>query len=256
MSQIQNFFATSEEMQNIALRLLEQGYFPLRIDPGGKAARVPGWQVNTPTEASLRRDFARPSNLGIRCGDVHKDGTCLLAIDVDIEKHQLIRCIQRALGDENPVPVKIGKKGATYILRMDQETKTAKIQWIRDNKKVSAIDVLARGAQTVIPPSVHPETQLPYRWIAGKPLWEVDYRTLPVFGPSLLDEIRGFCQNADDPIYALNDMEWRGIGGGGNTHDLCLRAVASMVARKWTNEEIHQRVQRAKREACEAAGGP
>lgn len=244
-----------EETRDAALRLLDKGYVPLRIDADSKAARNQGWQVETPTEDSLRRAFSRPSNLGVRCGDMHKDNTCLIAIDVDLEEHELIRCVQRAIGDEN-VPVKQGKKGATYILRFDREQPTTKIKWFRDGKKVDAIDILCRGAQTVIPPSTHPDTKLPYRWIAGQPLWEVDYRSLPVFGPSLLDEIRGFCKDPEDPIYALNDMEWRGVGGGGNTHDTCVRAVSSMVARKWTDEDIHQRVQRAKREACEAAGMP
>lgn len=247
--------ATTEEMQGIAIKLLELGYVPLRIDPDSKAARHNGWQVETPTEESLRRAFSRTSNMGVRCGDLHKDNTCLVGIDVDLEEGELIRCVQRAIGLED-VPVKKGKKGATYIVRLDREIKTGKIKWIRDKKKLDAIDILAKGAQTVIPPSIHPDTKLPYNWIAGKPLWEVDYRSLPVFGPSLLDEIRGFCANPEDPIYALNDMEWRGVGGGGNTHDVCVRAVSSMVAREWTDEDIHQRVQRAKREACEAAGLP
>lgn len=245
--------ATTEEMQAIALKLLELGYTPLRIDPDSKAARHAGWQHETPTEESILRSFARTSNMGIRCGDMHRDNTCLVGIDVDLEDGELIRCVQRAIGDEQ-VPVKKGKKGATFMVRMDREVKTTKIKWVRDKKKTDAIDILAKGAQTVIPPSIHPDTKLPYKWIAGKPLWEVDYRTLPVFGPSLLDEIRGFCANPDDPIYALNDMEWRGVGGGGNTHDVCVRAVSSMVARKWTDEDIHQRIQRAKREAAELAG--
>lgn len=49
-------------------------------------------------------------------------------------------------------------------------------------------------------------------------------------------------------------MEWAGVGGGGNTHDTCVRAVSSMVARKWSDPAIHERIQRAKREACVQAG--
>lgn len=242
-------------MQAEALKLLSLGYTPLHIDPDSKAARHPGWQHETPTEDSVRRNFARTRNLGVRCGDVKKDGTCLIGIDVDIDEAELIRCVQRAIGDEN-VPVKRGKKGATYLVRMDREVKTGKIRWVRGDKKIDAIDVLAKGAQTVVPPSIHPDTKLPYRWIAGTPLSDVDYRSLPVFSPSLLDEIRGFCKDPEDPVYALNDMVWAGVGGGGNTHDICVRAVASMVSRKWTDEDIHNRIQRAKREACEAAGMP
>lgn len=244
----------SEQMQEIALKLLEKGYVPLRIDPDSKAAKAAGWQVDTPTPESLNRAFARPSNLGVRMGDIHKDGTCLMAIDIDVDDPQIIRCVERAIGQK--VPAKRGKKGTTYIVRMDRETKTHKINKVVGKKKTPVIDILCRGAQTVIPPSIHPDTKLPYIWVSGKPLWEVDYREIPVFGPSLLDEIRGYLKNEDDPIFKLNDMEWAGVGGGGNTHDTCLSAVSSMVARKWTDDDIHERIQRAKREACEAAGMP
>lgn len=244
-----------EGTQEAALKLLEMGYVPLRIDPDSKACRHPGWQIETPTEESVNRSFTRPSNLGVRCGDVRKDGTCLIGIDVDLDNAEIIRCVQRALGDER-IPVKKGKKGATYIFRLDREHKTTKIKWKRQDKSVDAIDILCKGAQTVVPPSIHPDTQLPYRWISGDPLWELDYRSLPVYSPAVLDEIRGFCKDPDDPIYALNDMEWAGVGGGGNTHDTCVRAVSSMVARKWTDSDIHDRIQRAKREACEAADAP
>lgn len=245
-----------EEMLDEALRLHALGYVPLRLDPDSKAARHQGWQNETPTEESIRRSFSRLSNIGVRCGDLDKNNTCLLGLDIDLENAVLIGAVERALGEELPrIPVKKGKKGATYIFRFDREQKTTKIKWKRDGEKaIECIDVLCRNAQTVVPPSIHPDTKLPYRYIAGPKLSETDYRTLPVFGPSLLDEIRGFCENADDPIYALNDMTWAGVGGGGNTHDVCVRAVSSMVGRKWTDQDIQSRVQRAKREAAEVAG--
>ena len=188
-------------------------------------------------------------------GDVKPDGTCLIGIDIDIEEAELIRCVERAIGEK--VPCKQGKKGFTFIFRTNEQVKSHKINWVRNGQKpIPAIDVLCRGAQTVIPPSIHPDTKLPYRWVSGTPLWEIDYRSLPVFSLSVLDEIKGFCKNPEDAIYALNDMEWAGVGGGGNTHDTCLRAVSSMVGRNWSDEDIQQRIQRAKREACEAASMP
>lgn len=242
------------EMQKAALAALSNGYVPLRLDPNSKAAVHNGWQTETPSEDGIRRQFARPSNIGIRCGDLHEDQTCLVAIDVDLDEPELIRCVERAIGQK--VPVKRGRKGATYFIRIDRETKSSKISWHRDGKKQAAIDILARNSQTVVPPSIHPDTEMPYQWLSRATLENTDYRTLPVFGPALLDEIRGFCRKAEDPVYALNDMEWRGVGGGGNTHDICLIAVSSMVARKWTDEDIQDRIQRAKREACERAGMP
>ena len=181
-----------------------------------------------------------------------RDKTCLIAIDVDVDEPELINAVEMAIGQE--VPTKRGKKGATYFVRVDYEQKTGKIKLTRGEVKKDVIDVLARGSQTVIPPSVHPDTKLPYQWIKGTPLWAVEYRQLPVFEASLIDEIRGFCRNPEDPIHALNHMVWAGVGGGGNTHDTCVRAVSSMVARGWSDPAIQERIHRAKRLACERAG--
>lgn len=241
-------------MLETALVLLEKGYVPLRLEPGEKFTKSAGWSTDTPTAEKIRRAFSRPSNLGVRLGDPLPDGSYLIAIDVDIEDVSLIRCVEMAIGTK--VPCKRGKKGYTYFVRIDREVKTHKIHWHRDDKKTPAIDVLAKGAQTVMPPSIHPDTGQPYRWVSGQPLHELDIRTVPVFSDKLLDEIKGFGKNADDPIQALNDMEWRGVGGGGNTHDICVAAVSSMVARQWTDEDIHERIVRAKQVACETAGLP
>jgi hypothetical protein len=45
-------------------------------------------------------------------------------------------------------------------------------------------------------------------------------------------------------------MAWAGVGGGGTTHDTCVSAVASLVARGWTDTQIHERIEFATREAC------
>lgn len=235
-----------------ALAYLANGYTPLWVEPHSKAAKTPGWQSMVATEESVRRQFARPGNLGVRTGDSHPDGTCLIAIDIDREEGELVRCVEQAIGCA--VPCKRGKKGYTYLVRCSTIIKAQKVHWYRDGKKQPAIDVLGRGSQTVVPDSIHPEIKLPYRWVAGSRLETVPYDQLPVVNETVIDEIRGFCRKADDPIYALNDMVWAGNGGGGDTHETCLVAVASMVARGWPDEDIHAHISRAKRDACENAG--
>lgn len=237
-----------------ALQYLNLGYFPLRVALGSKAPQMPGWQTTRPTEESIARQFAIPSNLGIRTGDIHPDGSCLAAIDIDLEGPEIVRCVERAIG--RPVPVKQGRKGYTYFVRLAEQMPSRKIHFYRNGCKRPAIDFQCRAAQTVIPPSIHPETRLPYRWVTGLALCDLPYDDLPLLRSTVIDEIAGFCKNADDPIYALNDMEWRGVSGGGDTHDTCVAAVASMVSRGWPDEDIHDRIDRAKREACETASMP
>ena len=237
-----------------ALELLDRGFTPLFVSLGTKRPRHQNWSNIVQTRENVERQFSRPANVGIRTGDVHEDGSCLVGVDIDRDDHQLIACAERAIGEI--VPAKRGKKGCTLFFRLTEQMPSRKIYWNRDGKRTAVIDVLCRGAQSVVPPSIHPETGLPNDWVAGTPLDQGNYEDLPLRTPTVIDEIRGFCSREDDPVYALNHMEWLGEGGGGNTHDTCIAAVASMVARKWPEQDIHARVQRAKREACERAGLP
>ena len=239
------------DMRKYAASLLKLGYIPLPVSADTKACKLPGWQNLNPTTEDINRIFSRSPNVGIRLGDVQADGTCLIAIDIDLEEYSLVGCVERAIGSK--ALCKRGKKGFTYILRIDEQVATHKIYWRHDGQKKAAIDVLCKGAQTVIPPSIHPEIKRPYVWV-GPALDEFEYSHLPIINRWVLDEIDGYCKKYDDRIYALNDMEWLGVGGGGSTHDVCIAAVASMVVRGWPDDAIHERVERAKREACERAG--
>lgn len=71
---------------------------------------------------------------------------------------------------------------------------------------------------------------------------------------SVIKEIQAFCRDQNNPIARLNDMTWKGVGGSGDTHETCLAAVGRMINDDWTDNQIHSRIRRAKREACERAG--
>ena len=130
----------SDNLIESALAYYAQGYVPLRVEPGSKAAASKGWQSLTPTEEAIRRWFSRPSNIGLRTGDVKPDGTCLIAIDLDIEDTILVGVIEQAIG--GAVPCKRGRKGYTWFFRLDQQQKTHKIYLHRGGKKTHVIDVL------------------------------------------------------------------------------------------------------------------
>lgn len=107
--------------QLLASTLLARGFYPIRLEPQSKAPRSVGWQTQTPTPDSVRRDFARASNIGVRLGDEQPDRTRLVAIDIDCEIAELIGCVEKAIGCF--VPVKQGKKGYTYFVRIDDDVK-------------------------------------------------------------------------------------------------------------------------------------
>ena len=237
---------------NIALRYLENGYTPLYVPLGSKAAKTPKWSTLQQTRERIHRDFSRPCNIGIRLGDRLDDGTTLIGIDVDLDDAPLLRVVERALGVT--VSVKKGAKGATFLVRTDHPQRTRGINLRRRGGKTHAIDVLATGSQTIMPPSIHSKTGEPYHWVSGPALHELPIMDVPYVSPWVLAEIEGYCHDPADKVVALNDMEWCGVGGGGNTHETCHVAVASMVARKFPDEYILKRVERAKREACETAG--
>jgi P4 family phage/plasmid primase-like protien len=93
-----------------------------------------------------------------------------------------------------------------------------------------------------------------YVWLATS-LLDTNIETWPLFGDAVLDEIAAICHGRGEHFNALNNMVWLGVGGGGNTHDTCLAAVASLVGRGWSDSDISERIKRAKQLSVERAGG-
>lgn len=238
--------------QELALKLLENGYLPVPLQPMSKMPAYNGWQTNIPTVETLIRDFRFDFGIGLLQGIALPDNSFPVTIDIDLDDAPLFECVTNAVGRMGPA--KRGKKGVSYLLRAIGDVKSQALHDYRNGKKRPAGDILAKGKMTVIPPSIHPDTKLPYRWANSLTPLSVRYADLPLIDQWTIDEIKAFLKDADNPLSQLNDMEWQGVGGGGNTHDTCIRAVGCMVARGWPDEAIISRIRRAKREACERAG--
>jgi len=240
-----------EQLQELAVTLLRNGYHPIWLKTGTKTPGRNGWAENLSTEQTVTQDFRVPGNIGLMQGVVAADKTFGVAIDIDLNDHPLICCVQAAIG--NDCPQKRGKKGVTFLLRGIGDIRSQTLHDYREGKR-PAIDILAKGKQTVIPPSVHPDTGEPYNWVTKLTPSTVPYSELPLIDESAIKEIKAFLKDEDNPIARLNDIIWKGVGGGGDTHDKCVAAVAAMVADNWTDEQVHARIRRAKREACDRAG--
>jgi putative DNA primase/helicase len=94
-------------------------------------------------------------------------GPCsgLVAVDIDTDNEEIIGAIQGVL-PQSPWR-RVGKKGCVMIYKW-RDHKTARI---RDENDKSIVEILSRGTQIVIPPSIHPDTGRPY--YENMPLLEV-----------------------------------------------------------------------------------
>lgn len=242
------------KLQETALTIFRNGYHPLRLDFGKKSPGHNGWQDKIPTEESIISDFSRKSNIGLLQGVIASDKTFPVTIDIDVDNGAVVSYVETTIGSD--CPKKRGKKGISFLTRAVGDVRSRTIHLYHDGKKTPAGDILAKGKQTVIPPSIHPDTQLPYMWVGKLTPINTRYDELPLIDESVIDEIVAYCKDSDNPIAQLNDMVWKGVSGGGNTHDTCVAAVASMVSRGWSDDQILARIRRAKRLASEVAGEP
>jgi P4 family phage/plasmid primase-like protien len=239
-----------------AQEYVSRGFSPLPIGPGTKRPILSSWQIycgRPPAEAEIKEWSVKYAGHGIGLALGRQVGDYrLIAIDVDAD--DLIERVKQAL-DIKTLVAKKGKKGLTIFCLAPPTLRNEKIKRFLDGKPDArpSVEVLAQGSQTIIPPSIHPDTQKPYEWI-GTPLLRANLEDLPIFRREAeLDEITAHCHGNGKYFDALNQMVWLGVNNGGNTHDSCLEAVASMVARGWEKPNIRARILRAKKESCERA---
>lgn len=150
------------ELQETVLAIYRNGYLPIRLEFKKKVPGHNGWQNKMPTEESLIRDFSRPSNIGLLQGIVNPDKSFPVTIDIDVDNGALVSYVEITIGAD--CLKKRGKKGMSFLVRAIGDIKSRAMHLYHDGKKMPAGDILAKGKQTVIPPSVHPDTQLPYMW--------------------------------------------------------------------------------------------
>lgn len=164
-------------------RYREIGLWPRPINAGTKACRIKNWQLpddQQPTaELQLWPKRYANSGIGLLMGSPLPDGTALGALDVDRDEYVgLARALLRS-----PVSGRIGKKGAVFFVRVagDFGNPEFRVSGTHSREWGKVAECLFRKKLCVIPPTIHPDTNRPYRWI-GTPLHEVDLTSLPLIG--------------------------------------------------------------------------
>ena len=201
-------------------RLLAHGYHALPVMPGTK---VPGEYRNgrwTPAEGWNRyRDEATPSflaklwarwpeaNVGVVLGTVIVPGWELGAIDFDTDDSMMLQIM------ESSVPVspcrKRGRRGFTAFYLLPAGTKGRRFRM-----GTATICELLTGTatrQTILPPSIHPETHEPYVWLSRDTLANTPPLSLPRLTEDMLerfvDTVESFegVQEARGPAFVANE---------------------------------------------------
>lgn len=120
----------------------------------GKRPFIPDWQ-NPETlnkNEKLIEDFP-DSNIGLLLGK--ESGVVALDWDGEIDNlAEFIAMISEFIPTN--APKKIGKKGITIFYKWQEG--------LQNKSLLGVFDFLAERKQTVLPPSIHPETKQPYRW--------------------------------------------------------------------------------------------
>lgn len=242
--------------KEFASQYWKAGFSPVPLHPASKRPVQDGWQKYhekqpTPEEMEEWATKYPNANIGLVLGSHTVGDTRLLAIDIDVDDQEMIQRFVRAIGTKDPA--KKGKKGLTIFVRGPKKIENT--MRIKASKVGSApvIEILSCKTQTVVPPSVHPDTGQPYEWL-GKSLLDFNIQDLPLISEGTLIEFRHIAEGKTEWYDHLNNMVWNGVGGGGNTHDTFVHASAFLVAHKVPDECIMARLIRAKREAVERAG--
>jgi hypothetical protein len=152
------------------------GLEPRPITPGTKACNIKGWQRPDAeileTERMSWEESYGNFGIGLRLGTRLAAGGFLIAVDVDNDG--FCPPIEALLGSTSAG--RKGARGAAYFVRTMSDIKPHKISAYNGDP---AVDILGIASLVVIPPTIHPTTQMPYTWL-GTPLHELSFDQLPV----------------------------------------------------------------------------
>jgi AAA domain/Bifunctional DNA primase/polymerase, N-terminal len=216
-------------------KLIELGYFPLPIGPGTKKP-----QSYVPSEKRFTGIFQwthpglnpiltpQPgAGIGLRCGK-QPSGIYVCSTDCDDEDVALAM-----IGAFPGIEItKFGARGFTFFHKSGVPVPSRDF---RIGDRV-VLQVLSDGKQTVLPPSLHPDTGKPYAWSGARTLYDIRPENLPQlpanyvelienilrpFGyvpeaekpePTEPEEVKAnsssdnYDSNYDNPFYALNQQ--------------------------------------------------
>ena len=166
--------------------LLQGGYSPVPIEPGDKRplGAIGDWNRlrTTPlTDDEIAAIATAHPRAGLGVAGCYGG---LVPLDIDTETVSILQAAEPVVGDA--IVAKRGRRGATIFGR--DRSGLIKARKFKTVGGVMLVEVLTTG-QTVIPPTIYPETGEPYRWLTEYSLFDVPIEELPEFPPDLIEQL-------------------------------------------------------------------
>lgn len=190
----------------------DKGYSPIPVMPGEK---IPGeyhrgeWR---PLSGWSRYCDAPPAKMQINAwGLWPTDGICIalgngvVAIDIDTDDKD-IQNIITSIAPPSPVKKK-GQKGYTAFY---SGNKTPPKKWKfldGDNRGGVVVELLGQGRQTVLPPTIHPDTNKPYIWITPDELTDFTPDELPLLPDDFTERLSAALEPLGIGLTLVEDKE-------------------------------------------------
>jgi putative DNA primase/helicase len=193
---------------------------PLR--PAAKVPVLSAWQAlcgQMPTEEQQQAwlEAYPEGNMGLPLGPQ----AGIIGLDLDSEDPRVQEILDRIM----PISPwkRVGKKGAVYAFKYSGE----RTYRIKDKDNNTILEILSKGAQIVLPPSIHPDTMQPY--VANCHLSEVVDR-LPALPADFENKVRQALIDAGFELSSRGTTkvaEWVPAGG----RDSAMTSMAGLLAR-------------------------
>jgi hypothetical protein len=150
-----------------AVSLLDMGYSPIPLHPASKHPWVKSWQLRRERAYSLAtvaRFALDPRPLGLAVAGGYGG---LVPLDIDTDDADVMAALGRVL--PRPNVAKKGRRGWVAFYRAAGELPPGRDYMLPkvDGKPGKPLVSILTTRKTVLPPSVHPDTGKPYRWLTG-----------------------------------------------------------------------------------------
>jgi len=221
---------TTSPYHHTAANMRENGYHVLPVMPG---AKVPGKYQNgewRPMPGWAKFCDAMPAEFIHDQWETWPEaGICVahgnvIGLDLDTDRKDVAEALHKAV--EPPSVRRRGAKGWMGYYRPGDglDGLTARVRWYEkgSDSKSPLVELLLHGTQSVLPPTIHPDTGLPYTWLTDEGLADVSLEELAEFTGSDLEALdrefgkigltreaprRVSCQDYDRPAATDHDLE-------------------------------------------------